>query len=236
MRHPRRLVACLVPARGGGGCRTAGRSVGRRRTLLGTARAAGRRAADARPSRPPDWPARGRSPGTEWRQRRCRCTARCSSRERGDTSSVSDGAHPDDRRRPESAVAPGPSPGGRRVVPLSRRLRADRDWMLTAGLVADGRRDGRRCPSTSAWAIRYVARDRAGDRRDELRPVQRLRAAAPRLVPVSLLPFAGSGLYRQRRGTEWFDDIPSVFRSTALRRRCRSSPASRCCATRRPPA
>jgi exopolysaccharide biosynthesis polyprenyl glycosylphosphotransferase len=25
-----------------------------------------------------------------------------------------------------------------------------------------------------------------------------------------------SGLYRQRRGTEWFDDIPSVFKSTAL--------------------
>src|SRR3712207_5731057 len=36
------------------------------------------------------------------------------------------------------------------------------------------------------------------------------------LVPLLLLTFKLSGLYRTRRGIEWFDDIPTILRCTAL--------------------
>src|SRR3712207_2391828 len=36
------------------------------------------------------------------------------------------------------------------------------------------------------------------------------------LVPLLLLTFTLSGLYRTRRGIEWFDDIPTILRGTSL--------------------
>src|SRR3712207_2617932 len=36
------------------------------------------------------------------------------------------------------------------------------------------------------------------------------------LVPLLGLTFKLSGLYRTRRGIEWFDDIPTILRGTAL--------------------
>src|SRR4051812_44998397 len=68
----------------------------------------------------------------------------------------------------------------------------------------------------ASWAIRYVAE--VGPEIEEANSVP-FAVFAPlllALVPASLLTFAAGGLYRRRRGTEWFDDIPGVAKGTAL--------------------
>jgi exopolysaccharide biosynthesis polyprenyl glycosylphosphotransferase len=95
------------------------------------------------------------------------------------------------------------SPGGRR------------DWVLTAvQLVADTLMIA--FALFTSWAIRYVAE--IGPEIEEINyvPFSVFAPLLAGLIPISLLTFAMSGLYRQRRGTEWFDDLPSVVRGTAL--------------------
>lgn len=93
--------------------------------------------------------------------------------------------------------------------------RSRRDWVLTAVLVVVDALMIAFAFYTS-WAIRYIAE--IGPEIEDVNFVP-FSVFAPLLVwliPVTVLTFAAGGLYRQRRGTEWFDDIPSVTRSTAL--------------------
>jgi exopolysaccharide biosynthesis polyprenyl glycosylphosphotransferase len=95
------------------------------------------------------------------------------------------------------------SPGGRR------------DWVLTAVLLVTDTLMVALAFFTS-WAIRYVAEIGPEIEETNYVPFSVFAPLLIGLIPVSLLTFAMSGLYRQRRGTEWFDDIPSVVRGTAL--------------------
>jgi len=68
----------------------------------------------------------------------------------------------------------------------------------------------------TSWAIRYIAE--IGPEIEDVNfvPFSVFGPLLVGLIPLTLASFAISGLYRQRRGTEWFDDIPSIVRSTAL--------------------
>lgn len=117
--------------------------------------------------------------------------------------------------KPGSRIPPASLPGERTRQRPERPAGARRDWVLAAVLVA--------ADTTmivlaffASWAIRYVAE--VGPEIEEFNYVP-FAVFAPvllGLIPVSLLAITFSGLYRQRRGTEWFDDIPSVARSIAL--------------------
>jgi exopolysaccharide biosynthesis polyprenyl glycosylphosphotransferase len=90
-----------------------------------------------------------------------------------------------------------------------------RDWIVTSALLA---MDAVMVAASFylSWVLRY--RFEIGPEIEEFNYVP-FSVFAPLLlwlVPVSLLQFAGRGLYRHRRGTEWFDEIPSVFNGTAL--------------------
>jgi exopolysaccharide biosynthesis polyprenyl glycosylphosphotransferase len=113
-------------------------------------------------------------------------------------------------RAPTPAVQPS-RPNDRAEGPPPAR----RDWVLTAVLVLADTATICLAYFTS-WAIRYVAE--IGPQIEDANYVE-FGIFAPLLIgliPATLLTFAMSGLYRQRRGTEWFDDIPSVFKSSAL--------------------
>jgi exopolysaccharide biosynthesis polyprenyl glycosylphosphotransferase len=90
-----------------------------------------------------------------------------------------------------------------------------RDWVLTAVLLATDTVTIALAFYTS-WAIRYVAEIGPEIEETNFVPFSVFAPLLAGLIPISLLTFAMSGLYRQRRGTEWFDDIPSVTRATAL--------------------
>src|SRR4029453_1736695 len=68
----------------------------------------------------------------------------------------------------------------------------------------------------TSWAIRYVAEVGPEIEETNYVPFSAFALLLVGLIPVALLTFAMGGLYRQRRGAGWFDDIPSVVRSTAL--------------------
>jgi exopolysaccharide biosynthesis polyprenyl glycosylphosphotransferase len=90
-----------------------------------------------------------------------------------------------------------------------------RDWQRTVGLMV---MDAVMVAASfyASWLIRY--RFEVGPEIEEPNfvPFSVFAPLLVWLVPVSLLLFASSDLYRQRRGTEWFDEIPSVLRSTAF--------------------
>lgn len=113
--------------------------------------------------------------------------------------------------RAPTSTLPASRPGDRPDGPTGAR----RDWVLTAVLVATDIAMIVLAFFTS-WAIRYVAE--IGPEIEETNYVPFLVFAPVLLglIPVSLLAITVAGLYRQRRGTEWFDDIPSVARSIAL--------------------
>jgi exopolysaccharide biosynthesis polyprenyl glycosylphosphotransferase len=90
-----------------------------------------------------------------------------------------------------------------------------RDWILTAVLLVSDTLTIVLAFFTS-WSIRYIAEIGPEIEETNYVPFSVFAPLLVGLIPVSLLTFAMSGLYRQRRGTEWFDDIPSVVRSTAL--------------------
>ncbi len=90
-----------------------------------------------------------------------------------------------------------------------------RGWVATAALVLV---DTLMVAASfyASWAVRYQAE--IGPEIEDVNYVA-FSVFAPLilvLVPVTLLLFAAGGLYRARRGTEWFDDIPSVLKNTAL--------------------
>src|SRR5690349_3129954 len=82
------------------------------------------------------------------------------------------------------------------------------DWVLTAVLLASDTLMIALALFTS-WAIRYVAEIGPEIEETNYVPFSVFAPLLLGLIPISLLTFAMSGLYRQRRGTEWFDDIPS---------------------------
>jgi exopolysaccharide biosynthesis polyprenyl glycosylphosphotransferase len=90
-----------------------------------------------------------------------------------------------------------------------------RRWALPVGLIASDALMVALALFTS-WAIRYVAEIGPEIEETNYVPFTIFAPLLLGLVPLSLLTFAMSGLYRQRRGTEWFDDIPAVVRSTAF--------------------
>jgi exopolysaccharide biosynthesis polyprenyl glycosylphosphotransferase len=113
--------------------------------------------------------------------------------------------------RVPSASLPGHGPIDRPDGPVGAR----RDWVLTAVLVATDVATIVLAFFTS-WAIRYVAEVGPEIEETNYVPFAVFAPVLLGLIPVSLLAITFSGLYRQRRGTEWFDDIPSVARSIAL--------------------
>src|SRR5262249_33614733 len=90
-----------------------------------------------------------------------------------------------------------------------------RDWVLTAVLVVADAVTISLAFYTS-WAIRYVAEIGPEIEETNYVPFVVFAPLLLGLVPATWLTFAGSGLYRHRRGTEWFDDIAAVFKSTSL--------------------
>ncbi|MGE3269555.1 MAG: sugar transferase [Chloroflexota bacterium] len=90
-----------------------------------------------------------------------------------------------------------------------------RDWVLTAVLFVMDTLMIVLAFFTS-WAIRYVAEVGPEIEDSNYVPFVIFAPVLLGLIPVSLITLAFSGLYRQRRGTEWFDDIPGVARSMAL--------------------
>jgi exopolysaccharide biosynthesis polyprenyl glycosylphosphotransferase len=90
-----------------------------------------------------------------------------------------------------------------------------RDWVLTAVLiVADALTIG--LAFYASWATRYVAEIGPEIEDANYVPFSVFAPLLIGLIPATWLTFAVSGLYRQRRGTEWFDDIAAVFKSTSL--------------------
>ena len=116
-------------------------------------------------------------------------------------------------------------PTGRTAVPRTTTLPPPdriegsqggrRDWVLTAVLVATDMVMVVLAFYTS-WAIRYLAEIGPEIEETNFVPFSVFGPLLVGLIPLTLAIFATGGLYRQRRGTEWFDDIPSVIRSTAL--------------------
>ncbi|MFN8634445.1 MAG: sugar transferase [Chloroflexota bacterium] len=90
-----------------------------------------------------------------------------------------------------------------------------RAWVLTAVLlVADALTIA--LAFYASWATRYLAEIGPEIEETNFVPFSVFAPLLAGLIPLTLVTFAMTGLYRQRRGTEWFDDIPGVFRSTAL--------------------
>src|SRR5215212_5487692 len=93
--------------------------------------------------------------------------------------------------------------------------KAHRDWMLTAVLLlADAVMIA--FAFYTSWTIRYIAEIGPEIEETNYVPFAVFAPLLLGLIPVTWLTFATSGLYRQRRGTEWFDDIAAVFKSTSL--------------------
>jgi exopolysaccharide biosynthesis polyprenyl glycosylphosphotransferase len=114
-------------------------------------------------------------------------------------------------RAPAPTVVSAPRPAHRPDgQPTGRR-----DWVVTAVLLATDAAMIAFAFYTS-WAIRYVAEIGPEIEETNYVPYAVFAPLLIWLIPVSLVTFAMSGLYRQRRGTEWFDDIAPVVRGTAL--------------------
>lgn len=113
--------------------------------------------------------------------------------------------------RPDLAPVPPSRLSDRAETPGAVR----RDWILTAVHVAT---DATMIVAAffTSWAIRYVAEVGPEIEETNYVPFSVFAPVLLGLIPVALLTIAFGGLYRQRRGTEWFDDIPSVARSIAL--------------------
>jgi len=93
--------------------------------------------------------------------------------------------------------------------------KAHRDSILTAVLlVADAVMIA--FAFYTSWTIRYIAEIGPEIEETNYVPFAVFAPLLLGLIPVTWLTFATSGLYRQRRGTEWFDDIAAVFKSTSL--------------------
>jgi exopolysaccharide biosynthesis polyprenyl glycosylphosphotransferase len=90
-----------------------------------------------------------------------------------------------------------------------------RDWVLTAVLIVADALTLTLAFYTS-WAIRYVAEIGPEIEETNYVPFSVFAPLLIGLIPGTWLTFAASGLYRQRRGTEWFDDIAAIFRNTSL--------------------
>jgi exopolysaccharide biosynthesis polyprenyl glycosylphosphotransferase len=114
---------------------------------------------------------------------------------------------------------------GRAPAPIAPELRPTdrpdgssggrRDWVLTAvQVVTDALTIS--LAFYASWAIRYVAEIGPEIEETNYVPFSVFAPLLLGLIPATWLTFAGSGLYRQRRGTEWFDDIAGVFKSTSL--------------------
>lgn len=116
-------------------------------------------------------------------------------------------------------------PGGRPPVPaelppqIVERTEGPsggrRDWVLTAVLIVT---DALTLVLAfyASWAIRYVAEIGPEIEETNYVPFSVFAPLLIGLIPMTWLTFAVSGLYRQRRGTEWFDDIAAIFRNTSL--------------------
>jgi exopolysaccharide biosynthesis polyprenyl glycosylphosphotransferase len=90
-----------------------------------------------------------------------------------------------------------------------------RDWVLTAvQIVADALT--LTLAFYASWAIRYIAEIGPEIEETNYVPFSVFAPLLLGLIPATWLTFAVSGLYRQRRGTEWFDDIAAIFRNTSL--------------------
>src|SRR4051794_9482222 len=103
----------------------------------------------------------------------------------------------------------------RRTTRAPRPVEGRRDWALTAALIVT---DAAMIALSfyASWAVRYQAE--IGPEIEDVNYVA-FSVFAPlivALVPITLLLFAVGGLYRSRRGTEWFDDIPTVLKNCAL--------------------
>jgi exopolysaccharide biosynthesis polyprenyl glycosylphosphotransferase len=116
-------------------------------------------------------------------------------------------------------------PGGRPPAPVELPSRivertegssvGRRDWVLTAVLiVADALTLV--LAFYASWAIRYVAEIGPEIEETNYVPFSIFAPLLFGLIPITWLTFAFSGLYRQRRGTEWYDDIAAIFRNTSL--------------------
>jgi exopolysaccharide biosynthesis polyprenyl glycosylphosphotransferase len=116
-------------------------------------------------------------------------------------------------------------PGGRAPAPVTPKVRLPersdrpsggrRDWVLTVVLiVADALTIG--LAFYTSWAIRYIAEIGPEIEETNYVPFAVFAPLLLGLIPATWLTFAVSGLYRQRRGTEWFDDIAAIFRNTSL--------------------
>ena len=104
-------------------------------------------------------------------------------------------------------------------VPPSRGPRATdgsrRSWLLPALLVVS---DGLATSLAfyAAWYARYIAQ--LGPDIDDFSfvPYSNWFPLQLWLIPLLVITFQLAGLYRARRGIEWFDDIPAIIRGTAL--------------------
>src|SRR4051812_42870654 len=93
--------------------------------------------------------------------------------------------------------------------------KAHRDWIITAVLLVTDAVMIAFAFYTS-WTIRYIAEIGPEIEETNFVPFAVFAPLLFGLIPATWLTFATSGLYRQRRGTEWFDDIAAVFKSTSL--------------------
>jgi exopolysaccharide biosynthesis polyprenyl glycosylphosphotransferase len=118
--------------------------------------------------------------------------------------SIADGASVAVRAEPAS---PDPSSGGRR--------RAPRTWLLPAALVVV---DGLAISAAFyiSWYTRYVAEIGPEIEDANFAPYSIYFPLQLWLIGLLVLIFQFAGLYRPRRGIEWFDDIPGIIRGTAL--------------------
>jgi len=113
--------------------------------------------------------------------------------------------------RASTPIELAPRPSDRSDGPSGGR----RDWILTAvQIVADALTIG--VAFYLSWTIRYVAEIGPEIEETNYVPFAVFAPLLLGLIPATWLTFAVSGLYRQRRGTEWFDDIAAVFKSTSL--------------------
>jgi exopolysaccharide biosynthesis polyprenyl glycosylphosphotransferase len=110
-----------------------------------------------------------------------------------------------------TAALPQTPPTERLDGPTTRR----RDWAVTGALLLT---DALMIVFAfyASWSIRYIAEIGPEIEETNFVPFSVFAPLLAGLIPLTLLTFGMTGLYRQRRGTEWFDDIPGVFRSTAL--------------------
>jgi exopolysaccharide biosynthesis polyprenyl glycosylphosphotransferase len=88
-------------------------------------------------------------------------------------------------------------------------------WLLVAALVAI---DALAISAAfySSWATRYVAEIGPEIEDFNFVPYSVYFPLQLWLIGILVLTFQFAGLYRLRRGIEWFDDIPAIVRATAL--------------------